>query len=55
MMNMTNNFFFVPADDEHDKQIFFVPAHDEHDKRCQEYERELAAIREDLVDSINAW
>jgi hypothetical protein len=33
----------------------FSVAHDEHDKKCEEFEKELAAIREDLVDSINAW
>ncbi len=32
-----------------------LSAHDDHDKRCEAYETELAAIREDLVDSINAW
>jgi len=38
---------------EHYVVVLFT--HDDQDVKCQEYERELAAIREDLVDSINAW
>ncbi len=35
--------------------LLIVSAHDDHDEKCADYERELSAIREDLVDSINAW
>jgi len=32
-----------------------ILAHEDQDKKCREFETELASIREDLVDSINAW
>jgi len=32
-----------------------VSAHEDADEKCAEFERELSTIREDLVDSINAW
>jgi len=33
----------------------FCPEDGKDEEKCEEYEAELAAIREDLVDSINAW
>lgn len=35
--------------------VLFCPEDGKDEEKCDDYEAELATIREDLVDSINAW